>query len=60
MIIQKKKKKNCDISNLYVELVVKEVSRRDLGSGGAAALLRERYPATGGALCQPLGLCGHT
>lgn len=55
-----KKKKNCDISNLCIELVVKEMSQRDLWSRGAAALLRECYPATGGVLCPPLGLCGQT
>lgn len=40
----KKKKnhsKNCDISNLCVELVVKEMSQGDVSSRGAAALLRE-------------------
>lgn len=57
---KKKIKKNCDISNLCIELVVKEMSQRDLWSRGAAALLRECYPATGGVLCPPLGLCGQT
>lgn len=36
------------------------MSQRDLWSRGAAALLRECYPATGGVLCPPLGLCGQT
>lgn len=36
------------------------MSQRDLRRRGAAALLRECYPATGGVLCQPLGLCGQT
>lgn len=61
MIIKKRitvRKKNCDISNLCIELVVKEMSQRDLWSRGAAALLRECYPATGGVLCPLLGLCG--
>lgn len=57
---KKRKKKDCDISNLCIELVVKEMSQRDLWSRGAAALLRECYPATGGVLCPPLGLCGQT
>lgn len=61
MIIKKKNhSKNCDISNLCIELVVKEMSQRDLWSRGAAALLRECYPAAGGVLCPPLGLCGQT
>lgn len=36
------------------------MSQRDLWSRGAAALLRECYPAAGGVLCPPLGLCGQT
>lgn len=57
---KKNHSKNCDISNLCIELVVKEMSQRDLWSRGAAALLRECYPAAGGVLCPPLGLCGQT
>lgn len=39
------KKKNCDISNLCIELVVKEMSQRDVSSRRGAALLKERLPS---------------
>lgn len=44
MIIKKNHSKNCDISNLCIELVVKEMSQWDVSSRNGAALLKERLP----------------
>lgn len=44
-MIKKNHSKNCDISDLCIELVVKEMSQWDVSSRRGSALLKERLPS---------------